>query len=84
MKILVVGNYFYPEHTGGVEIVSHKLVRYYREFGCCVHWMAADVPPRFRDTKTGDIPVRSWNYAEEKVGFPSPLLAFREYAKIIL
>jgi len=73
LKILVVGNYFYPEHTGGVEIVSYNLVKHYREFGCDVRWMAADVPPKYRNVNVGDVPIRSWNYAEEKLGFPSPL-----------
>jgi len=73
MKVLVVANYFYPEHTGGVEIVSYNLVKYYREFDCDVRWVAANVPPRFRNTLDGDVPIRAWNYTEEKLGFPCPL-----------
>ncbi len=73
MKILMVGNYFYPEHTGGVEIVSYNLVTHYRNFGHTVRWMAADVPPRYREIQKDDVPIRAWNYTEEKLGFPSPL-----------
>jgi len=73
MKILVVGNYYYPEHTGGVEIVSYNLVRHYRDFGHIVRWMAADVPSKFREIQKDDVPIRAWNYTEEKLGFPSPL-----------
>lgn len=73
MKILVVGNYYYPEHTGGVEVVSYNLVKYYRIFGNSVRWLAADVPPKFRDAAEGDVPVRAWNVAEERLGFPHPL-----------
>ena len=73
MKILVVGNYFYPEHTGGIEIVTYNLVTYYRNFGHTVRWVAADVPPRYREIQKDDVPIRAWNYAEEKLGFPSPM-----------
>lgn len=73
MKILVVGNYFYPEHIGGVEIVSYNLVRYYRESGHHVRWVAADVPPRFRKATDDDLPIRSWNITEEQLGFPNPI-----------
>ena len=83
LRILVVGNYFYPEHTGGVEIVSYNLVKHYREFGCDVRWVAADVPPNFRKVGSDDVPIRSWNFAEEKLGFPSPLPNFRALTKII-
>jgi glycosyltransferase involved in cell wall biosynthesis len=73
MKILLIGNYYYPEHIGGVEVVSYNLVRHYRAAGQVVQWMAADVPPRFRLAGEDDIPIRAWNLAEEKLGFPSPL-----------
>jgi len=83
MKILVVANYYYPEHTGGVEIVSHNLVKHYREFDCEVRWVAADVPPRFRNALDGDIPIRAWNYTEEKLGFPCPLPYSRDLLKLV-
>jgi phosphatidyl-myo-inositol dimannoside synthase len=73
MRILVIGNYFYPEHTGGIETVSYNLVKFYREAGHKVYWMAADVPPRFRSVGTDDVAIRAWNIAEEKLGFPQPI-----------
>ncbi|MEK6751248.1 MAG: glycosyltransferase family 4 protein [Chloroflexota bacterium] len=73
MKILVVGNYYYPEHMGGVEVVSYNLVKYYRIFGHSVRWVAADVSPNFRRVGDGDIPIRAWNITEEKFGFPHPM-----------
>ncbi|MBI1795138.1 MAG: glycosyltransferase family 4 protein [Chloroflexi bacterium] len=73
MKILIVGNYYYPEHIGGIEIVSYNLAKHYRIFGHQVRWMAADVPPKFRGAQEGDVPIRAWNIAEEKLGFPSPI-----------
>lgn len=73
MKIALVGNYFYPEHIGGIEIVSYHLVKYYREEGHQVRWIAADVPPRYRNLTEGDVPIRAWNITEEKFGFPQPL-----------
>jgi len=73
LKILVVGNYFYPEHIGGVEIVTFNLVKYYREAGHDVRWVAADVPPRFREVVVGDLPIRAWNITEERFGFPQPI-----------
>ena len=73
MKILVVGNYYYPEHIGGVEVVSYNLVKYYRIFGHSVRWMAADVLPRLRDFQVDDVPIKAWNITEEEFGFPHPL-----------
>jgi glycosyltransferase involved in cell wall biosynthesis len=73
MKILVVGNYYYPEHMGGVEIVSHNLIKHYRGHDHMVRWVAADVPPKFRHIGEFDVPLRSWNIAEEKLGFPHPI-----------
>lgn len=73
MKILLVGNYFYPEHTGGVETVSFNLKKYYHEAGHSVRWVAADVLPRFRNADEEDVPIRAWNFTEEKLGFPLPI-----------
>ena len=73
MKILVAGNYYFPEHTGGIETVSYNLVKHYREAGNDVRWVAADVPPRFRSIQDGDVPIRAWNITEEKLGFPQPI-----------
>lgn len=73
MKILVVSNYYYPEHTGGVEIVSYNLVKNYRRMGHDVRWMAADVLPSLRKAMEADVPIRACNYTEEKLGFPYPL-----------
>jgi phosphatidyl-myo-inositol dimannoside synthase len=73
MKILVIGNYYYPEHIGGVESVSFNLTRHYRKLGQDVRWVAADVPSNYRKVGDGDVPIKSWNIAEEKLGFPSPI-----------
>lgn len=73
MKILVVGNYFYPEHIGGVEIVTYNLVKHYREMGHQVRWVAADVPPRYRSARPGDVPIRAWNVSEKQFGIPFPI-----------
>jgi glycosyltransferase involved in cell wall biosynthesis len=73
MRILLVGNYFYPEHRGGIETVSYNLVKYFQEAGHKIRWVAADVPPVFRMVSEEDIPIRAWNIAEERLGFPSPI-----------
>jgi len=73
MKILVIGNYYYPEHNGGVETVSFNLTRHYRKLGQEVRWVAADVPSNYREVGDGDVPIKSWNIAEEKLGFPGPI-----------
>jgi len=82
MKILLVSNYYYPEHLGGVEVVSYNLVKYYRIFGNSVRWLAADVPPKFRQVVEGDVPIRAWNIAEERLGFPHPILFPRFISRI--
>lgn len=73
MKIVVIGNYYYPEHVGGVEVVAYNLVKYYRQFDHQVRWIAADVLPNRRKEASGDVPIRSCNFAEEKLGFPFPI-----------
>jgi len=73
MKILVVGNYYYPEHIGGVEVVSYQLVKYYHAFGAEAHWMAADISSQRRVAQPTDAPIRAWNFTEQKLGFPQPL-----------
>ena len=82
MKILLVGNYFYPEHIGGIEIVTSNLAKYYREDGHQVLWIASDVPPRYRQVSTDDLPIRSWNLTEEKFGFPQPIPLLNELPKL--
>lgn len=82
MNILVVGNYYYPEHRGGIETVSNYLVKYYKDFGNEVRWVAADVPPTFRTLRDGDIPIRAWNFAEENLGFPHPIPFPSEFLKL--
>lgn len=73
MKILLISNYYYPEHLGGVEVVSYNLVKHYRELFHEVRWIAADVSPNHRTANKDDIPIPSWNITEEKLGFPHPL-----------
>ncbi len=73
MNILLASNYFYPQHMGGVEVVSFNLVQNYRNRGHTVHWVAANVPPTLREESNQDIPVKVWNITEEKFGFPHPI-----------
>mgnify|MGYP001600895371 CR=1 FL=1 len=73
MKILLVSNYYYPEHLGGVEAVSYNLVKYYREFSNEVRWAAADVLTKLRDAGKDDVPISSCNITENRLAFPYPL-----------
>ena len=73
VKILIVSNYFYPEHIGGVEVVADNLATHYRRAGHEVRMVAADVPPSFRRAQPGDVPLRAWNLAEARLGFPYPI-----------
>ncbi len=75
MRILLAGNYFYPEHIGGVEVVSYNLVKHYRLQGHDVRWAAADVKPTLRKKEKDDIAIKAWNITEEKLGFPHPIPA---------
>lgn len=84
MRILVVGNYFYPEHIGGVEIVTCNLVKQYRETGHQVRWTAADVPPRFRSVQQDDVPIRASNVSEKQFGIPFPVPFPNAIAKLYL
>lgn len=83
MKILLAGNYFYPEHIGGVEVVSYNLVKQYRNLGHDVRWSAADVRPVFRKKEADDIAIKAWNFTEEKLGFPHPIPAPGTFFRLI-
>jgi glycosyltransferase involved in cell wall biosynthesis len=81
MKILVLSNY-YPEHVGGVELVAFNLVQKYRQYGHNVHWIAGDVPEFSHKCDAGDIPIRIYNFTENKLGFPYPIPHICEFISL--
>lgn len=71
MRVLLVTHY-YAAHSGGVEIVAGELAARLTRRGVAVEWAAsapaADLPPGVRP-----LPMRAWNLAERRLGFPYPL-----------
>lgn len=75
MKILVGSSYFYPEHQGGMETVTHNLVDGYRSAGHQVRWLAADCGASPHRGHPDDVPVPALNATEKLLEVPYPLLA---------
>ncbi|HEX5760917.1 MAG TPA: glycosyltransferase family 4 protein, partial [Thermoanaerobaculia bacterium] len=71
MRVLLVTHY-YPAHPGGVEIVAAELAGRLARRGVEIEWAASapadGVPPGVRP-----LPMRAWNLAERRLGFPYPL-----------
>ena len=72
MKILVLSNY-YPEHSGGIEVVAQNLVSQYRSNGNQVRWIACDIRQAPHIPHPDDHPLKCLNFAEDRLGFPYPL-----------
>jgi Glycosyltransferase len=72
MKILTASNYYY-EKMGGIEMVTHNLVKNFRASGHEVRWIACDVKEVVRPESADDVRLRCWNFTESKLGFPYPL-----------
>jgi glycosyltransferase involved in cell wall biosynthesis len=70
MRLLLVTHY-YPSHRGGIEIVAWELARRLERRGAEVRWAASDCTPP--DGAPGAAPMRTWNFAENRLGFPYPL-----------
>jgi glycosyltransferase involved in cell wall biosynthesis len=79
MRLLVVTHY-YPSHRGGIEIVAGELARRLAAGGIEATWAASDTtdPPAGMTTA----PMRTWNGAERRLGFPYPLWSPGSLAKL--
>jgi glycosyltransferase involved in cell wall biosynthesis len=71
MRVLLVSHY-YPEHRSGVEIIAGELARRLAARGVEIVWAASAGDG---DGPAGAIrlPMRAWNVAERRLGFPYPL-----------
>lgn len=81
MNILTLSNY-YPEHPGGIEFVALNLVQQWRKRHS-VHWMACDVSTHPHSQTMNDVPLRAFNFAEEKLGFPYPIPKIKDFSLIV-
>ncbi len=73
MKILMATHYF-ASHRGGIEIVAGELFCALTANGQEVTWMAGDCTPP-PDPQGGSrlLPLRVFNFVEEKIGLPFPI-----------
>lgn len=79
MRLLIVTHYF-PEHRGGIEIVAGELARRLAQTGVQIAWAASDTDSMNR--APGAIPMRAWNVAERRLGFPYPLWSPRSLSRL--
>lgn len=70
MRLLIV-THFFPEHRGGIEIVAGELARRLARDSIDIRWAASDNCST--SGAPGPVPMRSWNVAEDHLGFPYPL-----------
>ena len=71
MRVLVVSHY-YPAHRGGVEIVAGELAGRLARRGVAIEW-AASGPAGGVPAGIDILPMRAWNVAERRLGFPYPI-----------
>lgn len=81
MNILTISNYF-PNHPGGIEFVAQNLVQQWRAEHI-VRWMACDMKTHPYDCTLDDVPLDSFNFTEESLGFPYPIPSGKSILKIV-
>lgn len=75
MKILMASSYF-ASHNGGLERVAGELFRAFADRGEEIVWMAGDVtPPPEAAGRSRAVPLRIFNFLEDKSGVPFPIPA---------
>ena len=79
MRLLIVTHYF-PEHRGGIEIVAGELARRLAQTGVQIAWAASDTDSM--DRAPGAVPMRTWNVAERRLGFPYPLWSLCSFSRL--
>ncbi|HEX7449129.1 MAG TPA: glycosyltransferase family 4 protein [Pirellulales bacterium] len=84
LRILLVTHY-YADHQGGVEIVAGELASRLVDHHCQITWAASGPAPSLREG-IRPLPMRAWNVAERRLGFPYPLwtpASLRELARAV-
>lgn len=71
MELLVVTNYFFS-HKGGLDIVAGDIAAQLAARGVGVRWVAEGPAPAAADG-IEFVPVRAWNWFEQRFGIPAPL-----------
>jgi phosphatidyl-myo-inositol dimannoside synthase len=80
VRVLVVSHY-YPAHRGGVEIVAGELAGRLARRGVEIEW-AASGPAAGVPAGIDLLPMRAWNVAERRLGFPYPLWGPVSFARL--
>jgi glycosyltransferase involved in cell wall biosynthesis len=82
MKILTASHYF-ASHNGGIEIVADELYRGLAARDQEVVWLAGDAtPPPNPVGRSRPVPLRIFNFVEEKIGLPFPIPTLGALRKI--
>jgi len=83
MKILMASSFF-ASHNGGLERVAGELFRAFTDRGREIVWMAGDItPPPESAGRSRAVPLRIFDFVEDKIGVPFPIPAPSALAQII-
>lgn len=76
---------FFPSHGGGVESVAWELASRLAASGAAeITWYSSDTDaPLAESPGLRCVPVKTWNVAERRLGFPYPLWSFSGLAQLV-
>ncbi|HTM60142.1 MAG TPA: glycosyltransferase family 4 protein [Burkholderiales bacterium] len=82
---VVLVTHFFPSHGGGVESVAWELASRLAASGAAkITWYSSDTDaPPAQSPGLQCVPVRTWNVAERRFGFPYPLWSFSGLAQLV-
>jgi glycosyltransferase involved in cell wall biosynthesis len=72
MRVLLV-SHSYPQHRSGIEIIAGEIAGRLVRRGCSVHWAASGPLTEPLPDGVTAVPMTSWNFTENRFGFPYPL-----------
>ena len=83
-RVVLVTHYF-PSHGGGVESVAGELASRLAASGAAeITWYSSDTDaPPVESPGLQCVPVKTWNVAERRFGFPYPLWSFSGLVRLV-
>src|SRR5690348_12369558 len=83
-RVVLVTHYF-PSHGGGVESVAGELASRLAASGAAeITWYSSDTDePPVESPGLQCVPVKTWNVAERRFGFPCPLWSFSGLVRLV-
>jgi len=82
MRILIITNFF-ASHKGGLEAIADELFHAFSAKGQDVTWIAGNTtPPPDAVSRSHVVPLRIFNFVEDRLGIPFPLPSPRAFREI--